>query len=844
MPSVARMKNVRETLLEGLFGRPSPHSKAQFKASRQTLFPGESEFIRFLRTDNQQEMFEIAKNILLRIVHHRKLSAPSRSLFNLIHFESDSRNSSTAGNSYIPQDHFVHLVHLYLLGVYLFAQHRGIHQRCCEQLQKVKRSAQGRESARKNIYANLTSYDLFAITWSQFVLCHDLGYPLEAVKPSEREEERNWVWLKPFTNTRKTLAKDLGLKALSRMIAIHSMAKRLSESIDSLGDRFLGNTQTIFLHANGRTKRFTVGDYFSVAEAANADVTSDKSQDASKKENAEESIETEAELLSKRLKRWQHARRFPFIEGEQSLHVFLTVVPESHLGAVLENSITGQPLLLITKEEIPGESGRFIVTEHWFEPPSSAPRRLSSDRKLRLETLAFQHCRSPYKNFVWRYFIEEPQEYVNNLFQELLGDAFEPFSNLARKIESSESFRLAVAVEPDSAEYLSALAYRETLRVLGYLEDEERARSAREVFQAVNRGFSSVSQRFPSLMASCVQDVLIDLVREGSLRPLELLKSSKQQEVAQNSVTALVKARKRLEAKIRGELGPAIKEEVGLEDDARKCLYSVRKGLGMPGETTESSVTPSELLFYKSLEQLTRASTSAVELIDNAAAAEALRSVDALGLGTASDIVRDYQPEHLRQLPKDGGADPLWSFDHGVASALHLADILEVYRDCEKTLRSQTLPEAPKDVRLLRLGFGTISRAEEELLHLERTLAFSISLPAIFVHNLYPSKFRTKEHRQFRTDLVHQPFAFLALFADGLQRWDRKRFIRHEEGDLPNGAIVPGSRYNIEVEGNNLRITLLARGIRLADEEYRLKESLSSYLKDADAMIKLSLAHS
>ncbi len=176
-------RNIRETLIRKLFTHPRVTQQEAFLKARPTLFPSGTDFVAFLEADSTQEMVERAKSILLDLVFTSMCPPPSRLLLNLLSSQEFDKYSYAEGD-YIPRDHFVHLVHLYLLGIYLFGHHEKVFHRSASELQRYRRAAKA---------DNLNSYELFGVVWSQFVLFHDLGYPLERIKPSCRPEGSAWL---------------------------------------------------------------------------------------------------------------------------------------------------------------------------------------------------------------------------------------------------------------------------------------------------------------------------------------------------------------------------------------------------------------------------------------------------------------------------------------------------------------------------------------------------------------------------------------------------------------------------------------------------------------------------
>src|SRR4051812_46069220 len=107
--------DVKQTLLLRLFERPRPISSDAFSTALHHMFPGRSDFVKFLRTEREEEQKHLSKQIIYSLVHSRPFSPPSHFLANLLNFEEATGGDAKPGAAgYVAQDHFVHLVNLYL----------------------------------------------------------------------------------------------------------------------------------------------------------------------------------------------------------------------------------------------------------------------------------------------------------------------------------------------------------------------------------------------------------------------------------------------------------------------------------------------------------------------------------------------------------------------------------------------------------------------------------------------------------------------------------------------------------------------------------------------------------
>ena len=210
---------IRDTLKRTLFQNPHPIDNAIFAKEKDLIFPCEEVFLEFLSTEDHQLRINLARKIILRLIFHHSLPPPSILLNNLLNLQNDDAQAIKDGD-YIPQDHYVHIVNLYLLGVYIFSYHRDLHDKCTQELNRLKRfhSKQG-----TGIAFEYSKYRLFSLFWTYFVLYHDIAYPLERIKPTDRSNPLKSYLLDDFKVIFSLILKDLALKSLSKIIAIKSV---------------------------------------------------------------------------------------------------------------------------------------------------------------------------------------------------------------------------------------------------------------------------------------------------------------------------------------------------------------------------------------------------------------------------------------------------------------------------------------------------------------------------------------------------------------------------------------------------------------------------------------------
>jgi hypothetical protein len=169
--------------------------------------------------------------------------------------------------------------------------------------------------------------------------------------------------------------------------------------------------------------------------------------------------------------------------------------------------------------------------------------------------------------------------------------------------------------------------------------------------------------------------------------------------------------------------------------------------------------------------------------------------------------------------------------DHGLASGLLYAQVFQV----TKSILGDSTSALGQLLDLRGAG-------EQEL----KSVSASHSsvdevLYSILLHNLYPSSFEAIEYKSFRTKFEKkEAFTFFALLCDSLQPWDRKRLFNQASGSLPYTTYA--ENFNLEVDGNMLRITERGEQLRIDERQAALRGYLDSYLERASDLVKLHLA--
>lgn len=211
-------KNITKTLCKSLFVSPSMvRFNKEYNSLLNFIFPSKELFILFLEEENFEQQTYLAEKIILRLSYESIFPPPTRLLFNTLLMESEIFGEKKSGH--IGRDHFVHLVHLYLLGIYSFFYHQVLSENIFIYFRNIRSAT--------NFYSKNLSKSIvkdFIVGWKYFVLCHDIAYPIEySLGNNKIKQEKKERYLQSYNNVSKFIGKDLALRSLSKFIGVSKL---------------------------------------------------------------------------------------------------------------------------------------------------------------------------------------------------------------------------------------------------------------------------------------------------------------------------------------------------------------------------------------------------------------------------------------------------------------------------------------------------------------------------------------------------------------------------------------------------------------------------------------------
>ncbi len=221
---------INETLCEKLFRNPTPldRKKQIFWYLYERMFPCREIMKDFLLNVDASERTECAKYIVQRLCFEANFPPPYFLLVSLLDFEKNDENQSSH-SAYIPQDHFSHIVYMYLLGIYLFFYSPSLNKALTKEFMR-KRTEAGYNPV-------LDATKDFISFWKYFCLFHDIAYPIEnayemnkdnrvVLKKKQECEGKESVYDKYLTNFNEIeciLSREILLEGATKYLIVWQM---------------------------------------------------------------------------------------------------------------------------------------------------------------------------------------------------------------------------------------------------------------------------------------------------------------------------------------------------------------------------------------------------------------------------------------------------------------------------------------------------------------------------------------------------------------------------------------------------------------------------------------------
>lgn len=166
-------KNIKQRMMDTFFVEKKVSCQQDlFTNYYDIIFPDSKVFKSFLGTSGKDSMIKCARQIVDRLLFDSPWNGLQHLFDNLLNMETSSLAEEKA--VYIQQDHAIHSVQIYLLGIYLYFHSDVFHYALSEYFRRVGYVSELHYSVRTG------SFLTFLESWKGFALLHDMAYPFEA----------------------------------------------------------------------------------------------------------------------------------------------------------------------------------------------------------------------------------------------------------------------------------------------------------------------------------------------------------------------------------------------------------------------------------------------------------------------------------------------------------------------------------------------------------------------------------------------------------------------------------------------------------------------------------------
>ncbi len=773
------MATVRLTLLKSLFIEDVPFFGDLMAEHSNHVFPGREDFILFLEEADAQKRTKLAKRLLSRLARESGIFVPFGLILALLRAE-EQYAPSTATAQYVPQDHFCHLVQLYLLGIYLFTHHKKMHRSISAYFKRRRETL----THACSLSSEETSFFDFLFAWRSFVLLHDIGYPCE-LPPLQGNALLTDIRT-GYTEIRDMVCDETALAFLSRMIAWELLEEQCS-----------------------RATCGAIAPKLFQAEAHGAGLT--------------DLLPGMAEALhTQTINCWRDAERIPFLHGRRFASLSGHMRPTAEVLALLIHRRSGEPSLAL----IPDGKGSHTVVNLQNKIKLSAQEL----RHYAFELGTTPRVSAKSEEYEWQMFLTNYAAHKSSLV-----------SSIATMLSSHFSAELlhkaSTALAQDAPDPLTTITSESDFLAYEYWLYETLQNWWQGIKQTPpNEG--TVEHGVVSLCAISVEREISDHISGYIKRKIDAAMTAPMQterygilnlgipKIVERALTPILTSYTILDEITRfveAELHDRIEAELTkrhLFDDAKNIsrrVYTVQTD-----SVGGTDMVAKGALLHSLIERLRGVPTQG-------------RAVDVL-LGESSlpaleKLLEAYHPDYLSPC----------SLDHGLASAVCG---LQIARFAEDLLLICQQGGVTSEARTLRAFTAiSVCLGDEididDLTYRARALMPEVTR-AIAVHNLYPKYLAKLNCESFRVNLRREPLCFFAMLCDALQSWDRDRRLWQSESHIQ--YKTSGDHYDIKIVGDVIHVREHDYGLDVAKRAEALKTGLESYLHGVKDYIWLDLA--
>jgi len=794
-----KTKNIRQTLKKNLFDTPKPVKELRhvFYLWNEMMFPGKVEINAFLMEDNYQKSEDIAKRILLRLCYETSFSPPTKLLFNLLDLESNIGQNEK--EQFVAKDHFVHLVNLYLLGIYIYFYHESLNKPI---LEFFKKSYRGNKSLSKEGLSANSSF-VFIKAWQYFVLNHDLGYPLEYVnsKKDKKERDENVRFLDPFSKLTKYFYKDVSLKSITKLILLGQILDSSCETFQDRIEPLLGE------------------DDLQKIIFSNSNITASDNEKFNSGSNDMTELDSGGERKDVETSKNFEIREFIFLDkvfGIRALNTVLAVVNKFDIIPVLTRKNEEEPLIfLIPNRE---QNTHEVIFSDFFKGKKS-----SISKQTIIENAFSAKSTNIYQ---WTYYIKPS---LKKDFHQSLQMHFpildkENYNLLSNFLINEANFNFTLISNDVIFSEFSYQLYYSLYHTLDLeADDPMNLTSLERTYRIIIPILGDFHKKLPQQLSSLFSRALEKVLNSGSL---QVDSEEKITDFIVKVLTELGDNNKEIAENLTKKVSIDLKEQIRIRKLIFDTWHACRKKIEI--ELDLNSI----LNTYKGFSKTLDLSKYSNIFGHGGAFNELFETISSHGYKW--DDFQSYKPNYAEK----------WFdfYDHGISSALVAANMNDIYDQVNLKIanrrksNSKSFGNVISEISLVELGISESFLMTKDIWeHLNHKVLSEVQF-AILMHNIYPRFFKASS----KISIKKSPFTYFAILADSLQPWDRKKLLNQAIQKLPYSTY--GNRFNLQINGLVFEIHEEGDSIDIKQRIDALRTYLNEYLENASQNIKLSFS--
>jgi len=522
-------------------------------------------------------------------------------------------------------------------------------------------------------------------------------------------------------------------------------------------------------------------------------------------------INTEDETEYEKNKgQWEKSYKINNVGGYTSLKLLLQVVPRNNIACVLVEKKHEHPVVLF----LPHENRHIILTTNKFKNNKYLRSIIKTD------ATPFSEDYQKNSNYKWLYFINISQEEIMKKLSKIIG-AVNPkeLVKISNNInEELQTDFYMIGSETEFADYCFNV-YLNLYQDSGYLTFSSNEKAKAEVYyDNIKKVYEPLNKEIPLLIGKMFEEFTKSKILNENINVVDLLSGMNLLKLIEFIIDNVLKEKK----KIMGLVSRS------LDDSLMKRVLKIRLISGVKKNIFDNifNIALVESDFYRIIKE--KRSSEIFDSKDLKAFKEKI--VVQYGIDPAA-IANKYKLRHAKTKTD--------SLDHGILSACLFFYVFEYYKKIyENKAKNEKLP--------VFLKFAT--GAEFNLNDYDKLIKYQTIISevgfAIFVHNLYPEylhqSLNPKKQTAYQIGLDRYPFAYIAILADSLQPWDRKRSYNPATDDLPYSTF--SNAFDVIIKHGKIKILEKSPNMDLRLRFDTLKDSIDEYLKNAKSLIELNLS--